>query len=450
MNEYPVFPKGFLFGAATAAYQIEGAHDSDGRGPSIWDTFSHRPGKIRNNDNGDVACSHYHRYKEDVALMKELGLGAYRLSTSWPRIFPEGTGRINRKGCDFYSYLVDELLEKNIVPFVTLYHWDLPQALQDRGGWANRDCAGWFGEYVEAVVKLFGDRVKHWITLNEPSAHAATGSLLGMHAPGKRNIFRYARTIHNLLRGHGTAVKIIRAINPGARAGITLDLRPFYPAAEGWPGKRAVRNADNTLMRPFLDSVFKGIYPAGFLRRNRLFLPRAYDEDLKLISAPVDFIGVNNYSRDRVRYIPVAGFWPDTAKFPEAEYDKNGVQYTSMGWEVYPDSLYEVLMLLKNEYSNPAVYVTENGAAYTDTPAGGRVHDPLRVDFLKKYIASLKKALDCGANCRGYFVWSFMDNFEWSLGYGKRFGLVYVDYKTQRRMIKDSGYWYRDLIAAQG
>ena len=222
MSEYPVFPKGFIFGAATAAYQIEGAHSSDGKGESIWDRFSHRTGKIKNNENGDTACDHYCRYKEDIALMKELGLGAYRFSISWPRILPEGTGGINSRGCDFYSSLVDELLKNNIIPFVTLYHWDLPQALQDRGGWANRDCAGWFGTYAESVVKLLGDRVAHWITLNEPFAHAATGNLLGMHAPGKRNIFRYLRTIHNLLRGHGTAVTIIKSLRPSANAGITM------------------------------------------------------------------------------------------------------------------------------------------------------------------------------------------------------------------------------------
>ncbi len=450
MSEYPVFPKGFIFGAATAAYQIEGAYNSDGKGQSIWDRFSHRPGKIKNKENGDTACDHYRRYKEDIALMKELGLGAYRFSISWPRIFPEGTGRINNKGCDFYSSLVDELLKNNIIPFVTLYHWDLPQALQDRGGWANRDCADWFGEYAEAVVKLLGDRVKHWITLNEPSAHAATGYLIGMHAPGKRNIFKYVRAVHNLLRGHGSAVRVIKGLCPSSNAGITLDLRPVYPMTDGMLGRRAARNADLTLMRPFLDSIFQGRYPQKFLRQNRLLLPCALDEDMKLISTPIDFIGVNNYSRDHVRYIPIAGFWPDTGNFPEMEYDKNGVQYTSMGWEVYPDSLYEVLMLLKEEYDNPVTYITENGAAYTDVVESGNVRDRLRVDYYRQYTASLKKALDQGVNCRGYFAWSLLDNFEWHLGHSKRFGLIYVDYKTQKRIIKDSGYWYRDLIAAQG
>lgn len=453
-NHYPPptidLPRGFRFGAATASYQIEGAVAEDGRGTSIWDTFCRRPGAIRNGDTGDKTCDHYHRYPEDIALMRDIGLDAYRMSVAWPRVVPDGVGTVNDRGLDFYDRVVDNLLSAGIEPFVTLYHWDLPHALQDRGGWANRDIAHWFGDYVDHVVHRLGDRVSHWITLNEPKVFTMLGHLLGMHAPGARNPWRYFRAVHHALLAHGEAVQRIRARASDARVGITLDLSPVYPETETPRDRRAAAIADEALNRFFLDPVLRGRYP-DFARRVRLFMPRVRPDDMTQIRQPLDFLGLNNYTRTYVRAAPVPGFgfWSSAIEIAEHEAVRNGVQYTSMGWEVYPDGIYQLLTRIRDEYGNIPVYVTENGAAYSDHPTlDGSVHDPLRVEYLAAYLGAVARAVDEGCDCRGYFVWTLMDNFEWAEGFDKRFGLVYVDFATGARTPKTSARWYRDLIAA--
>ncbi len=446
------FPDEFVFGAASSAYQIEGAWKEDGKGESIWDRFAHTPGKIRNDENGDVACDFYHRYKDDIALMKSLGLQAYRFSVSWPRIFPEGRGSINEKGLDFYKRLVDELLAAGIRPWVNLYHWELPQALQDQGGWIHRDCAGWFSEFASLVANRLSDRVADWMTLNEPMVAAALGYVLGWHAPGYRTPWNFFKVIHHLMLGHGLAARAIKAASPDARVGIALDLRPICPLTDSEQDRRAARNADVFLRRTCLDPIFRGTYPLSFTRRNRLVRARIQEGDLQTIATPLDYVGINTYSIDRIRYSPWAigmGFIGVDGKSSDQEYVKDGVQYTTMGWEVYPQSLYEVLMMIKRDYGNPTTLVTENGAAFADTVIDGCVHDQKRIAYYQAHLAGVKQAIDEGASCKGYFIWTFADNFEWAEGYSKRFGLVHVDHKTQQRTIKDSGLWFREFIAEQ-
>lgn len=446
------FPEKFLFGASSSAYQIEGAWNEEGKGESIWDRFAHTPGKIRNGENGDEACDFYHRYKDDVALMKGLGLQAYRFSISWPRILPDGRGSVNHKGLDFYKRLVDELLSAGIRPWVNLYHWDLPQTLQDQGGWKNRDCAGWFADFASITANGLGDRVKDWMTLNEPMMAAALGYVLGVHAPGYRRPWSFFKVVHHLMLGHGLAVRAVRAESPNSKIGIALDLRPIYPLTNSEQDQHAAENADALMRRTFLDPIFRGAYPLLFTRQNRLIRANIKDGDLQTIATPVDYLGINNYSVDRVRYSRWA-FGLDFAihggTSVEREYVKDGVQYTAMGWEVYPRSVYEMLMMLKDDYGNPVTYVTENGAAFTDTVVGGRVHDEKRIAYFEAHLTGVKRALDEGANCKGYFAWTLADNFEWAEGYSKRFGLVYVDHKTQQRTIKDSGLWFKKFIAEQ-
>lgn len=441
-------PPGFLFGAATASYQIEGAPAADGKSPSIWDTFTHQKGRIKNGETGDTACDHYHRLDEDVALMKELNLHAYRFSVSWPRVIPTGTGRVNEKGLDFYDRLVDRLVAEGIEPFATLYHWDLPQVIQERGGWENRDIAPWFGEYVDAVVRRLGDRVHRWITLNEPNIFALLGNLLGMHAPGYRNPWRYFRVAHNALRGHGEAIQVIRATGSDHRIGITVNLSPVFPQRDTPGDRRAAVIADQALNRFFLDPVFFGRYPA-FAEKARLFMPPISAEDMTKIQQPIDFLGINNYTRTYVRKAPIPGFgfWSPAVHIADKEYTRDGVQYTSMGWEVYPQGLYDLLTTVRDEYGNIPTYITENGAAYSDVKeTDGMVHDPLRIEFLQRYLQAVSRAIEEGSDCRGYFVWTLLDNFEWAEGYDKRFGLVHVDFADGTRTIKQSGRWYADLI----
>lgn len=449
--KYYDFTKEFLFGAATASYQIEGAVEQDGRGPSVWDVFSQRPGKIKQGHTGDVACDHYNRSSEDVQLMKELGLGAYRFSVSWSRVLPEGNGQVNEKGVDFYNRLIDELLEAGITPFVTMFHWDLPQALQkEYGGFADRRVADDFGEYAELLVRRFGDRVKNWITLNEPWVYSILGNFFGVHAPGRKNPWVAFRTMHNLLRSHGEAVRRVRHFSPDGQVGITLNLMPIYPESESRKDKEAAALADQFVNRMYLDAIFKGKYPEELWRKMSVMRPKIAEGDMDLISEPVDFLGINNYTRERARYkrlTPFFHFDISGMEIPEREFKRDGVQHTSMGWEVFPEGLYELLSRIKNEYGNVPVYVTENGAAFEDKLEDGAVHDELRTEFLRKYIEQVGRAVEDGCDVRGYFVWSLMDNFEWAEGYSKRFGIVYVDYRDgQKRIIKDSGYWYRDFI----
>jgi len=432
------FPTDFSWGAATASYQIEGAVDEDGRGESVWDRFTATPGKVRGGDSGRVACDFYHRYRGDVTLMRELGLDAFRFSIAWPRIVPAGRGRVNARGLDFYDRLVDELLSRGIEPFATLFHWDTPQALENDGGWPARATAEAFVGYTEAVGARLGDRVKHWMTHNEPWVHAWIGHAWGEHAPGRTSEADAVAAAHHLLLSHGWAVEAIRAAVPDAQVGIALNLAHSYPASDSPEDEAAAWHVDGEGNRWFLDPIFRGSYPADLLARNRLVEPFVCDGDLDAIAVPIDFLGVNNY----FRFVVGAGtHGPRFVANPEA-------QHTDMGWEVHPEGLHRLLVRLAEDYAPPAIHVTENGAAFGDVRVhDGAVHDPERIAYLESYIDSVARAIADGAPVKGYFVWSFLDNFEWAHGFSKRFGLVYVDYPTLERVPKDSFYWYRDLIA---
>ncbi len=433
------FPPGFLWGAATASYQIEGAWLEDGKGESIWDRFSHTPGKIQNGDTGDVADDHYHRWQSDVQLMKDLGLNAYRFSISWPRILPMGSGKVEPRGLDFYSRLVDSLLDANIQPWVTLYHWDLPQVLEDRGGWPARDTALRFAEYAEVVARRLGDRVKNWITLNEPFVSAVLGYYLGYHAPGRTNEADVPAVAHHLLLAHGHAVPVIRRDSAGAQVGITLNYSPVHPATDTEEDHFAARLHDALAHRMFLDPLTGRPYPPELIEARKIRLDMVQGDDMARIAAPIDFLGLNNYSRDFAR----AG--GEGFEWGEAPAD---VERTEMGWEVYPPGIYEMLMRVAREYPFKALYITENGAAFPDQVGpNGEVDDPRRVAYLRGYITQVGRALAEGAPLKGYFVWSLLDNFEWAYGYSKRFGIYYVDYATQARIPKSSAKWYRRVIA---
>jgi beta-glucosidase len=434
------FPSDFVWGAATASYQIEGAVHEDGRGESVWDRFCATPGKVRGGDTGEVACDFYHRYRDDVKLMKELGLDAFRFSIAWSRVLPDGRGAVNQAGLDFYDRLVDELLANGIEPFATLFHWDTPQALEDQGGWPARATAEAFVEYADAVASRLGDRVRHWITHNEPWVHAWIGYAWGQHAPGRRSEADAVAAAHHLLLSHGWAVEAIRRAAPEARVGITLNLAHAYPANDTPEDEAAAWRVDGEGNRWFLDPLFRGSYPADLLERNELVAPVLQDGDLDTISAPIDFLGVNNY----FRFIVAAGVdGPQMARNPEAEH-------TDMDWEVYPDGLHRLLVRVAKDYSPPAIYITENGAAFGDVRVhDGHVHDVERTSYLETYIGAVGRAIADGSPVKGYFVWSLLDNFEWAMGYSKRFGIVYIDYPTLERVPKDSFYWYRDLIASR-
>ncbi len=443
MSTITSFPPDFIWGAATASYQIEGAWDEDGKGESIWDRFSHTPGKVANGDTGDVASDHYHRWREDVALMKEIGLQVYRFSIAWPRLLPEGRGGVNPPGLDFYDQLVDGLLEAGIEPFVTLYHWDLPQALQDQGGWPTRATAEAFVEYADLASRRLGDRVGHWMTLNEPHISAILGYLKGWHAPGHSDLDEALAAAHHLLLAHGWAVPVIRRNSPEAQVGIALNLGGQTPASPSAADRAAAWQQDGVVNRWFLDPLSARGYPADVVQHYGRPMDFVQVGDLEAMATPLDFLGVNYYARGVVRssVVPEAENVPRTV-FPNPER-------TEMGWEVYPEGLYELLGRLHFDYRFPSLYVTENGAAYADRiGADGRVDDPSRVAYLKNHFTEAAKAIAVGVPLRGYFVWSLMDNFEWAHGYSKRFGLVYVDYRTQQRVLKTSAQWYRRVIAA--
>lgn len=440
------FPADFCWGTATASYQIEGAAHEDGRGESIWDRFCATPGNVLNNDNGDIACDHYHRYREDVQLMKQLGLNAYRFSIAWPRILPTGRGQVNTAGLDFYDQLVDALLAEDIEPFATLYHWDLPQALQDEvGGWASRETADAFAAYADVVSRRLGDRVHHWITLNEPYVSAFIGHEIGRHAPGLRDSRVAWQTSHHLLLAHGLAVPLLRSNgDPRTRVGITLSLSPFEPATPSEDDRLLAQFLDGKSNRWFLDPVFRGSYPKDVLDLLPSFgniVPEGEPGDAAIIARPLDFLGVNYYTRMIVHQRPDSKFGTFDTVHPE------GAEYTEMDWEVHPRGLYDLLTRFHKEYQIPALYVTENGAAFKDVISeDGQVHDPRRVQYLRDHFTQAHTAMSEGVPLKGYFVWSLMDNFEWALGYTKRFGIVYIDYPTQRRIVKDSGHWYREAI----
>jgi beta-glucosidase len=422
-----------------SAYQVEGAVDADGRGESIWDRFSATPGKVVNGDSGAVACDSYHRYREDVRLVSELGLNAFRFSIAWPRVLPTGRGAVNEAGLDFYDRLVDELLAAGIEPFVTLYHWDLPQALEDRGGWPVRETAEAFAEYVGVVGARLGDRVRHWITQCEPWVISWLGYGLGEHAPGRRSDADALAAAHHVLLGHGLAAEVLRSRSADAQVGITIDLVAFHPLSGSAEDLAAVRRSDGFRNRWILDPVLRGRYPEDLLEHFAPLLPAIEDDDLDTIAAPLDFLGVNYYTRQRVR----AG----AGGAPEVVPD-DGAERTQMGWEVYPDGLFELLVRLRDEYAAPPLYVTENGAAYPDRRSDGVVDDPERLSYVDRHLRAVARAHAHGVPVRGYFLWSLLDNFEWAFGYARRFGIVYVDYETLERVPKASYHWYRSVIAA--
>lgn len=439
MSEILRFPSDFVWGTATASFQIEGGAAERGR--CIWDDFCRWPGKVLNGDTGDVADDHYHRYKEDVALLAELDLKAYRFSISWPRVLPEGCGVVNAQGLDFYDRLVDELLKAGITPFVTLYHWDLPSALQRLGGWAARDTAHRFVDYAAIVAERLGDRVHQWITHNEPWVTAFVGNLQGRHAPGWQDAGLALQVGHHLLLSHGLAVPVLRGHgDESTRVGITLNFSPSYPASDSPEDVAAARRHDGYANRWFIDPIYKGQYPQDMWQICGPLAPRVKPGDLEIVSRPIDFLGVNYYSRALVKHAP--------GQFLDYETLHPDGEYTAMDWEVYPQGLTDLLVRLTKDYDAPPIYITENGCAYEDIlTAAGQVHDEKRVAYLQAHFAAAWRAIEQGVPLKGYFVWSLLDNFEWALGYSRRFGIVYVDYDTQRRILKDSAKYCASVIA---
>ncbi len=434
------FPEDFLWGVATASYQIEGSPLADGAGPSIWHHFSHTPGTTHNGDTGDVACDHYRRYKEDVAIMKGLGIKSYRFSIAWPRIFPNGKGKVNIKGIDFYDRLVDELMKANITPFVTLYHWDLPAALQDEGGWTNRDIASWFADYADYVFQRLGDRVKYWITLNEPWTTAFMGYMFGTDAPGMKDVYAAFKVVHNQLRAHSKAVSAFRDENLEGKIGITLFNQSLSPASQNEADIMTAQISHELVNYPlFLNPIFKGNYPEHLLSVAGEYFPKDYECDMSDIKKSIDFVGINYYSGSLVKADPSSPLGIKTVD--------RGLEKTEMGWEIYPQGLYEILTGLQDTYDPKEVFITENGVAFKDKVVDGEVHDKKRIDYLKAHFEQAHRALADGVKLKGFFVWSLMDNYEWAEGYSKRFGIVYIDYKTQKRIIKDSAKWYSGVIS---
>ncbi|MFE0460071.1 GH1 family beta-glucosidase [Kitasatospora sp. NPDC058965] len=442
MTDLDALPSDFRWGAATAAYQIEGAAGEDGRAPSIWDTFSHTPGKVANGDTGDTACDHYHRWPEDLALAGELGLDSYRFSIAWPRVVPLADGTVNPAGLAFYDRLVDAVLERGMTPFPTLYHWDLPQAQQDRGGWPERATAERFAEFTAVVAEKLGDRVTNWCTLNEPLCSSWIGHLEGSMAPGWRDLTAAVRTSYHLHLGHGLAVQALRAAVPGAQIGIVNNLSSIEPASDSPADLAAARRADGHINRWWLDPVLGRGYPQDMVDLYGVDLP-VRDGDLELISAPLDWVGLNYYFRQIVADDP-------TGPVPRFRQLRGpNPEHTAMDWEVHAPGLEELLLRLTEDYGVRKLYVTENGAAYQDTvTADGRVEDAERTAYLEQHLAACARAVAKGAPLAGYFAWSLLDNFEWAYGYDKRFGLVHVDYATQRRTVKRSGRRYAELISA--
>jgi len=440
------FPEGFVWGAATAAYQIEGATSEDGRGESIWDRFCRTPGKVENGDTGDRACEHYHRWPEDIDLMQSLNLGGYRFSISWPRIQPDGRGPVNQKGLDFYRRLLERLRERGIDPLATLYHWDLPQALEDEGGWASRDIVGRFADYAELVFDGLGDLVGDWVTHNEPWVSAFLGYAYGTKAPGATDWPRALAAAHHTLLSHGEVVAAFRAAGRKERIGIAIDLTVVYAASETPDDEAAALRLDSHRNRWFLDPVLRGSYPEEMLERHeRQFGPLGFvqDGDMERISQPIDFLGINFYRPTVVS----AGDGNPVIEVSEVELDG---ERTSMGWPIAPAALAALLLRIKRDYGDVPLLITENGAAFDDELDGGVVvEDPRRLSYLEEHLKAVRHAIGRGVDVRGYYVWSLLDNFEWEHGYSQRFGIVYVDYETQRRVPKRSALWYRDLIAQQ-
>ena len=436
------FPPGFRWGCSTSSYQIEGAAHEDGRGESIWDRFCATPGRIRDVSSGAVACDHYHRWPEDLDLARQLGVNAYRFSIAWPRVFATGRGTLaNARGLDFYSRLVDGMLERGLEPWATLYHWDLPQALQDEGGWAVRSTMDAFVDYADAVTRRLGDRVKHWITHNEPWCTAFLGHHEGCHAPGQRNFATALQVCHHLLVSHGQALPVIRANSAGAAAGITLSLHPIQPAGGGAEDAAAARRQDGLRNRWFLDPLHGRGYPSDVLAVLAEAAPRVLAGDMEAIARPTDFLGINYYFPEVVAEAPGRG------ELGLRLVEREGVERTAFGWEVSPQGMVSLLERVHRDWGAAPIYLTENGSTYDDVVGpDGSVHDEQRRSYLERHLAAAREARARGVPLEGYFAWSLLDNFEWAEGYQRRFGLTYVDYATQRRTLKASGHWYARFL----
>ena len=443
------FGDGFTWGVATASYQIEGGWNLDGKGPSIWDAFTHSRARhlgviphVRDRSSGDIACDFYHRFAEDVALVSELGFGAKRFSTSWPRVLPDGTGRTNRAGVDFYSQVVDECLARGVEPWVTLYHWDLPQALQERGGWTNRDVVGWFADYVGVMADALGDRVKRWMVFNEPLSFTVLGHLLGIHAPGVRSRSKFLASVHHTNLAQAAAAQVLRARVPGASVGTTQYFAPVIPSGDSSLRRRSSVALDALLNRMFIEPNLGLGYPINDCPFIAPIEKYVRSDDHRGVEVDWDFLGAQYYTRVKAPLLPIPGLW----SAPLFGRDVRSHDVTATGWEVRPDGLYDVLARCHAYGRFPSIVVTENGAAFPDRLEGDRVHDPRRVDFYRRHLLELRRAKRDGIAVDGYFCWSLMDNFEWAEGYGPRFGLTYVDYPTQRRTVKDSGRWFQSFL----
>ena len=435
------FPADFRWGVSTSSFKIEGAGQEDGKGESIWDRFCQQPGRIRDGSDGLVACDHYHRWPQDLDMAKQLGVNAYRFSVAWPRILPQGRDAVNEAGLAFYDRLVDGMLERGLDPWATLYHWDLPQALQAGGGWTSRDTVAAYLEYTDAVTRRLGDRVRHWITHNEPWCSCMMGYWEGVHAPGGTSLADAMQACHHVLLSHGQAVSLIRRNSPGAQVGITLSLHPIAAASGSAEDVAAAARHDGLRNRWFLDPLSGRGYPADTLALLGEAAPRVEAGDLAAIATATDFLGVNYYFPERVADDPAGG--PMRARLVERE----GVERTGFGWEVSPQGLVDLLTRIQRDYAPAAIQLTENGSTFEDVPTPeGRVHDKERLSYLQRHLAALRRAMDAGVPVRGYFAWSLLDNFEWAEGYLRRFGLAYVDYATQQRTLKDSGLWYGQFL----
>jgi beta-glucosidase len=440
------FPKDFVWGVATASYQVEGAWDVDGKGVSIWDAFAHTVGKVKGADTGDVACDSYHRYKEDVELMKKLNVKSYRFSIAWPRIQADGTGKPNPKGLDHYKRLADSLHEAKIRPLATLYHWDLPQKLQEAGGWPNRHMVGWFTEYCEIVTRALGDRVSDWCIFNEPWVFTFLGYDWGEHAPALRDFDATMRATHVVNLSQGQAFRAIKAVNGKFQVGTAYSMSNCEPATNRAEDKAAADRAHALANIWFLEPALKGSYPKAFPNGNPYEMMGVKSGDMELCKAPLDFVGINYYRRAMVQAIPVG---TGDASVGARNFDAFEGPLTDFAWEVWPNSFYELVMRITREYNKPVIEITENGCSYLDGPdVKGRIPDQRRIEFTREYLSALGRAMKDGANVRGYHHWSLLDNFEWAEGYAQRFGLVWVDFRDQRRIIKDSGYWYAKLAAS--
>jgi beta-glucosidase len=443
------FPKGFFWGTATASYQIEGAWKEDGKGESIWDRFAHTRGKIKNGDTGDIACDSYHRWREDLALMQAMNLNSYRFSISWPRVQPSGSGSVNAKGMDYYSRLVDALLGSHVRPLVTLYHWDLPQALEAAGGWPRRDTAARFADYVQLVAHALGDRVTDWALFNEPDVFLEQGYLDGSHAPGRRSLLDFLRATHVVNLAQGEAFRALKAVRPSARLGTAFNMSACEPATDSEEDKLAAERAHAVLNTWFLDTALRGRYPEAFT-----FLPETAmgikSGDMEKVRAPLDFVGINLYYRtiasatgamERASHLQE---WLFPVKMVGGEVGPK----TDFGWEVWPKALYDMVTRITRDYNRPVIEITESGCSYNDRPdQSGGIRDMRRISYHREYLAALGRAINEGADVRSYHAWSLMDNFEWAVGFSQRFGLSYVDFQTQKRTIKDSGKWYAKVAA---